>query len=331
VQYADLVIELDGSGVATIGPPDSVLAASPIAPPVVMLGRLAGWHPVPLSIREARRRAGDLRRRLDAAPAPPAPPGPGPTVVATRGLAVTHGTTTAVRSTNLELGEGEVVALMGRNGSGKTSLLWAVQGSGRRAAGSVSVDGVDPAETAPALARRLVALVPHDPSDLLFADSVDEECAAGDAESAVEPGTCRRLLDGILSGVPGDRHPGDLSEGQRLALVLALQLAASPRVLLLDEPTRGLDYTAKRHLTGVLRSQAGEGRAVVVATHDVEFAAAVATRVVVMAQGEVVADGPTAAALTASPAFSPQVARVMRPDPWLTVDEIAAALGRSSP
>ncbi len=77
-------------------------------------------------------------------------------------------------------------------------------------------------------------------------------------------------------------------------------------MLLLDEPTRGLDYAAKRHLTGVLRSLATEGRAVVVATHDVEFAAAAATRVVVMAQGEVVADGPTASALTASPAFSPR-------------------------
>ncbi len=331
VQYADLVIALDGSGGATAGPAESVLAASPIAPPVVMLGRLAGWDPVPLSIRQARRHAGDLRHRLHGATPPGSAADPGPTVVATKGLVVTHGTTTAVRSVDLEVGEGEVVALMGRNGSGKSSLLWAVQGSGRRAGGSVAVDGVDPAGTAPAVARRLVALVPHDPSDLLFADSVEEECAAGDAESAVDPGSCRSLLDRILPGVPGDRHPGDLSEGQRLALVLAIQLAASPRVMLLDEPTRGLDYAAKRHLTGVLRALATEGTAVVVATHDVEFAAATATRVVVMAQGEVVADGPTAAALTASPAFSPQVARVMRPDPWLTVDEIAAALGEASP
>jgi energy-coupling factor transport system ATP-binding protein len=327
VQYADLVVGLDGSGSATAGPAAAVLAASPIAPPVVMLGRLAGWDPVPLSIRQARRHAGDLRRRLDGALPERRLPASGPPVLVARGVVVTHGTTTAVRSVDLEVGEGEVVALMGRNGSGKTSLLWALQGSGRRTAGTVAVDGSDPGGAGPAEARRLVALVPHDPADLLYADSVDEECAAGDAESGADPGTCRSKLERILPGIPGDRHPGDLSEGQRLALVLAVQLAASPRVLLLDEPTRGLDYAAKEQLTGVLRAVAAGGRAVVVATHDVEFAAAAATRVVVMAQGEVVTDGPASSALVASPAFSPQVARVMRPDPWLTVEEVAAALG----
>ncbi len=168
--------------------------------------------------------------------------------------------------------------------------------------------------------------MPHDPGDLLYAASVDAECATADAESAAPSGTCRTMLDRILPGVPGERHPADLSEGQRLALVLAVQLIAAPRALLLDEPTRGLDYNAKHHLSEVLASLAGAGMAVIVATHDVEFAATAATRVVVMAEGEIVADGATPAVLTGSPAFSPQVARVMHPDPWLTVAEVAAAL-----
>ena len=99
--------------------------------------------------------------------------------------------------------------------------------------------------------------MPHDPGDLLYAASVDAECAAADAESAAPSGTCRTMLDRILPGVPGDRHPADLSEGQRLALVLAVQLIAAPRALLLDEPTRGLDYAAKHHLSEVLASLAG--------------------------------------------------------------------------
>jgi energy-coupling factor transport system ATP-binding protein len=97
-------------------------------------------------------------------------------------------------------------------------------------------------------------------------------------------------------------------------------------VLLLDEPTRGLDYPGKARLRELVRALAAEGRAVVLATHDVEFAAGAADRVVVMAEGEVIADGRTADVLVASPAFAPQVAKVLAPQPWLTVDQVAHAL-----
>ena len=110
--------------------------------------------------------------------------------------------------------------------------------------------------------------------------------------------------------------------------MLAVQLATAPRVVLLDEPTRGLDHEAKERLTVLLRELAAEGRLVVVATHDVEFVARTADRVVVLAEGDVVADGPTADVVVASPAFAPQVAKVLHPDRWLTVDEVAAALQR---
>jgi energy-coupling factor transport system ATP-binding protein len=137
------------------------------------------------------------------------------------------------------------------------------------------------------------------------------------------------MLDRITPQVGADRHPADLSEGQRLALVLAIQLVAAPRVLLLDEPTRGLDYPAKADLGEVLRGLADAGHAVVVATHDVELAAAIADRVAVMADGEIVATGPTAEVLAASPAFAPQVAKILAPLPWLTVRQVADALARS--
>ncbi len=193
-------------------------------------------------------------------------------------------------------------------------------------AGSVAVDGRDPAALGPAAARQLVGLVPQTPSDLLYRETVAAECDQADREAAAPPGTCRALLEDLLPGVDVERHPRDLSEGQRLALVIAIQLSASPRAVLLDEPTRGLDYAAKSRLGEILRSMAAEGRAVVVATHDLEFAAEVADRVLVMAQGEVVADGPARELLTASPAFAPQVARILSPGPWATVAEVAAAL-----
>lgn len=135
------------------------------------------------------------------------------------------------------------------------------------------------------------------------------------------PGTARPARPGIDPG----RHPRDLSEGQRLALVLAVQLSASPSIMLLDEPTRGLDYPAKAALAGMIAAMTAEGCAVVVATHDVEFVATVADRVVVMAEGEIVTDGATAEVLGGSPAFATQVAKILGGG-WLTVAEVEAAV-----
>ncbi|MYR19509.1 AAA family ATPase, partial [Streptomyces sp. SID6137] len=183
----------------------------------------------------------------------------------------------------------------------------------------------DPHTVSAAEARRLVGLVPQTPADLLYLESVGQELAQADAESAAGV-TARELLDRLAPGIEDATHPRDLSEGQKLALVLAVQLAAAPRVVLLDEPTRGLDYRAKAALTGIVDALAAEGRAVVISTHDVEFAARAADRVVVMAEGDIVADGPTAEVIVSSPTFAPQTAKILAPLPFLTVDQVAREL-----
>jgi energy-coupling factor transport system ATP-binding protein len=129
----------------------------------------------------------------------------------------------------------------------------------------------------------------------------------------------------MVPGIDGRMHPRDLSEGQRLALVLALVLTPRPRMLALDEPTRGLDYAAKHALAGIVATLCSEGRGVLVATHDVEFVAQVADEVVVLAAGEVVSAGPTARVLAESPAFAPQTSKILGPG-WLTVDQVRTAL-----
>ncbi|EOD70152.1 ABC transporter ATP-binding protein [Amycolatopsis vancoresmycina] len=326
-QYADRLLYLPGDGSVRSGPPAEILATSSIAPPIAELGRLAGWSPLPLSVRDARRVAGPLRSRLRKLSVVGRSLSVTGSALDVRGVVVRYGDVLAVRGVDLRVGPGEVVALMGRNGSGKSSLLWAVQGSGPRSAGKVDVGGADPATLKPRVARQRVGLVPQSPADLLYLDSVDAECAQADTESEVPAGTARGLLDRLAPAVAGEAHPGDLSEGQRLALVLAIQLAAAPPLVLLDEPTRGLDYHAKRRFAAILRELASQGRAVLLATHDVEFVATAATRVTVMAEGEVVADGPTREVIVASPAFAPQVAKILAPEPWLTVDEVGEALG----
>ncbi|MFG2362610.1 ABC transporter ATP-binding protein [Streptomyces mirabilis] len=341
IQYADQVALLPSPGAApTLGTPSEIMAVSPVYPPVVDLGRLADWSPLPLTVRDARRRAGALRERLtELVPKPrtPEPRTPQPTAprasvpqatapASIQALAVRHGRVEALRRVDLTTAPGEIIALMGRNGAGKSTLLGTLVGLVVPAAGSVLVGGAVPHRTAPRDLVRRVGLVPQEPRDLLYADTVAAECAAADEDAGAEPGTCRALVSELLPDIGDGTHPRDLSEGQRLALALAVVLTARPPLLLLDEPTRGLDYAAKARLVTVLRGLAAEGHAIVLATHDVELAAELAHRVVVLADGEIVADGPTAEVVVASPSFAPQVTKVLAPQPWLTVTQVREAL-----
>ena len=147
---------------------------------------------------------------------------------------------------------------MGRNGAGKSSLMWALQGA-TPSSGTVSVldqeaspddrrpprsgQWADPRTVDAKVARRLVTLVPQSAADLLYLPTVAAECHQADMESEVPPGTTTQILTSLGAHLPGGRNPRDLSEGQRLALVLAIQLSARPDVVLLDEPTRGLDLS----------------------------------------------------------------------------------------
>ncbi|MFJ7203297.1 ABC transporter ATP-binding protein [Streptomyces sp. NPDC098789] len=407
VQYADQVLLIPAPGAAPVlGPPADMMAVSPVHPPVVALGRLAHWTPLPLSVRDARRRATPLHtllstpapattsaasdgpnpappafeappeatptatsaaaapsaaaaaqpnpappafeantpraartrtlrhllRRTPAPPANPEPPAdpahpapPASPVTATH-LSVRRARAEVLHDITLTLAPGETLALMGRNGAGKSTLLATLVGMIEPASGHLRVGGRPPHRTPPAEMVRRVGLVPQEPRDLLYADTVGAECAAADADAAAAPGTCRALVSSLLPDVPDDTHPRDLSEGQRLALALALVLTGRPALLLLDEPTRGLDYAAKARLIEILRDLAARGHAIVLATHDVELAAELAHRVVILAGGEIVADGPTAEVVVSSPAFAPQVAKVLAPGHWLTVSQVAAAL-----
>ncbi|MFE1875903.1 energy-coupling factor ABC transporter ATP-binding protein, partial [Streptomyces sp. NPDC059496] len=267
-----------------------------------------------------------LLRRGKSAPDPAQGPRGATAPATVRNLSVRRDRVQALHAVTLTVAPGETIALMGRNGAGKSTLLSALVGTVTPTTGEVTVGGRTPHRTAPPEMVRRVGLVPQEPRDLLYADTVAAECAAADSDAAAPPGTCRDLVTALLPDVCDDIHPRDLSEGQRLALALALVLTGRPALLLLDEPTRGLDYAAKVRLVEILRELAADGHAIVLATHDVELAAELAHRVVILAGGEIVADGPTAEVVVSSPAFAPQVAKVLAPDPWLTVRQVAEAL-----
>ncbi|CCK30444.1 putative ABC transporter ATP-binding protein [Streptomyces davaonensis JCM 4913] len=352
IQYADQVALLPSPGAApTVGTPAEIMAISPVTPPVVELGKLAGWSPLPLTVRDARRRAAALREQLetrnfsvpkwrgelrDQPPTTrtrrrwftrtPQPAPQSPHTAEVKDLTVTRAQIRALHHVTLTITPGETIALMGRNGAGKSTLLNSLVGLIPPTTGTVTVGGRTPHRTPPPTLIQSVGLVPQEPLDLLYADTVAAECAAADTDTAAPPGTCRDLVTQLLPGVADDTHPRDLSEGQRLALALAIVLTARPPLLLLDEPTRGLDYAAKARLVTVLGDLAAKGHAIVLATHDVELAAELADRVVLLAEGEVIADGPTAEVVVSSPSFAPQITKILAPQHWLTVTQVKQAL-----
>ena len=216
---------------------------------------------------------------------------------------------------------------MGRNGAGKSSLLKLIVGLMEPKKGSIKLNGVTPHALKGKQRRQAIGFVPQEPSDLLYAQSVQDECAQADRDNDLEEGSALALLSRLVPAINPSVHPRDLSEGQRLALALAVVLCTNPTLLVLDEPTRGLDYQAKVLLTSILKNYARTlNFPVILATHDVELVAELADRVIFIADGEIVADGSTIDVLLASPAFAPQVAKVMSPKPWLTVRDVIEAI-----
>ncbi|MCH9739065.1 MAG: ATP-binding cassette domain-containing protein [Actinomycetia bacterium] len=328
MQYCDSILLLE-KGVITAGLPSELMQTSPIAPPVIHLGRLAGWDPLPISIRDARRAAPPLQALL-------AHHSPGLHVVPTQQVKVTqvknvhssYGNMPVLKGIDLDLDAGEITALMGRNGAGKSTLLRTLVGLKEPAKGSVHINGVDPRSLPSRELLHFVGFVPQEPHDLFEALSVAAECKASDSDAGCAPGTTRALLALMAPDVHDNTHPRDLSEGQQMLLALCLIVAAKPPLLLLDEPTRGLDYPTKKKLGEVLRGLATGGHSILLATHDVELVAELATRVVILGDGEIVANGPTQAVVTDSPMFAPQVSKILAPQRWTTVEQIAQALNQ---
>jgi energy-coupling factor transport system ATP-binding protein len=244
-----------------------------------------------------------------------------------KNLSLSYGDKKALNDVSTQIYSGEIVALMGRNGAGKSTFLTTLVGLNRQFNGSSEICGINSSELKGKVRRETVGFIPQEPSDLLYGQSVADECQQADKDNQSSPGSTYALLQRIVPSINPETHPRDLSEGQRLALALAIVLTAQPQVLILDEPTRGLDYQSKALLVGLLRNFAKElNRTVLIATHDVELVAELCDRVIFLAEGEVVADGPTLDILLSSPAFAPQVAKVMAPRKWLTVSNVLRAV-----
>ncbi len=355
---ADRVIAMDAGSIAYDGTPRDFLswaqtADAALETPAARLFSLAGIDPLPTGVRDARRTlsASDQERQLGrvasgwgvssasaesaegktsslsttpslrpeqiAAPGghpPPrrqAPPAP---ALSTRGLWVelTTGDTRrdVLRGIDLTVQRGERVALMGRNGAGKSTLLRTLAGLVDPARGRAGAPGG-------------IALLSQNPSDYLVRERVGDELPG-------ELGIAALRTVGLEHALDAD--PRDLSGGERQRLALAIALAgrmegeALPGLVALDEPTRGMDRAWRVELEELIGGLAGRGAGVVVATHDVEFAAGFAERVVLLGDGVAIADGPAAEILSGGWYFATEVARILDLPGVVTPEQGAAAI-----
>jgi energy-coupling factor transport system ATP-binding protein len=305
---ADRVVAMDGGRIVCDRDPRGFLewaaAEQPaLQPPGARLLGLLGLKPPPSGVKQARatlRRHGLLSDGITGEP-PAAPPQDAPrrrilplrrrpssAALEMRGVwhEIREGPA-ILRGVELSIEPGEAVVLMGRNGAGKSTLLRHAAGLLEPTRGKLRTGG-------------RVALLMQNPGDYFLHERVGEEASL-------------EALDQVGLGGLAERHPRDLSGGERQRLALAIVLGGSePAALLaLDEPTRGMDRAAKASLSDWLGDRAAAGMAVLVATHDVEFAAEFATRAVLLADGRVIADGPVEELLSGGWYFATETARIL--------------------
>jgi energy-coupling factor transport system ATP-binding protein len=291
---ADRVLAMEGGRVSFDGTPADFLvwamAGSPVlATPAARLFSLARIGPPPVSVKEARDRLNGERpavHRIGGTPGRSMPVGGRPLL---RFEGVWHELSDGpaiLRGIDLELRAGDLVALMGRNGAGKSTLLRHAKKLVEPTRGRITREGE-------------VALLLQNPGDFLIHEHVRDEAAA---DAIARAGLAGREAE----------HPRDLSGGERQRLALEIVMDADDvAVVCLDEPTRGMDRAWKEALGGRLRELAARGLAVIVATHDTEFAAAWAERIVLMGPGTVIADGTASSVLAGGRHFATDVARIL--------------------
>jgi len=319
--YVDQLVYLEPRRPVLSGSPRDVLPQMPLCPPLVTLGKAFGWSPLPLTIKEGR----SFARTTTIAAGPRVSPSRGARDrLQVEGLSFSYDGEPVLRDVDLSIGEGELVALMGRNGSGKTTLLRCIVGLLRPQRGNIKLSGQSLLGKDAADICRQIGYLPQSPDDLLFADAVSDELSVTLRNHGLlerPPLDPEALLASLGLEEVRTRYPRDLSVGQRQRVALAAITVTRPQVLMLDEPTRGLDYQAKRVLAEILRGWQAQGMAILLVTHDVELVAQVAERVVLLSEGKVIADDEPRL-LSSSPLFAPQVARLFPGRGWLTTEDV---------
>jgi energy-coupling factor transporter ATP-binding protein EcfA2 len=351
IQHVDRLVVLDGGRVVADGNTRDTLGKSYQEitkigvgmPPIMKLAhglKNAGIsiNGMPLTVKEGRVMLNGVFKKSFKLPAPPDSENPGEAVIKMEKLWYVYPEgPTALKNISLRVGKGEFLAIMGRNASGKTTLVKHLNGLLKPTRGMVAVYGTDTRKATVAELARKVGFVFQNPNDHLFADTVEKEIVFPLKNQGLENGEIKRRVDEMLHRFSLEdyrsQYPRYLSGGEKQRVALASVLAIQPKILILDEPTRGMEYRLKSDLMRFLREYTGQGNTVILVTHDVETVAEHADRVILLSEGEIVVDGRKREVLSQALLFSPQINRLVQafykygvPDNILTVDELLQAL-----
>ncbi|MGD9710949.1 MAG: ATP-binding cassette domain-containing protein, partial [Thermomicrobiales bacterium] len=325
--FADTMTMLRRGLPAVQDTPRNLLSAAghALAPSLFLAGERFGWTPRPLTVREGRQQVRstamalppviDVRRRAT-----------GREIVGLSGVELRHDQHVVLRQVDFAIHAGEIVAVMGANGSGKTTLLRSMIGLHTPARGEIQLRGTPVSEIAKEQIGRIAGFLPQRARALFFNNSVLEELQFSLRHRNMMHNPHALLEEFGLCGLEA-RHPHDLSAGEQESLALALTLAGDPPLVVLDEPTRGIDAPRKRSLIERIASRTALGQSFVLSTHDVEFAAGVADRVILLGGGEIIADGSAREIMDGSFIYGTQLNKVFG-NGILTLADLANTTGQ---
>jgi energy-coupling factor transporter ATP-binding protein EcfA2 len=352
LQYVDRLIVLSDGEVALDGRVgdivsrryDELTRLGVGVPPMLRLVHELKGHgidveQVPLTVKEGRAVLDKAFREVGGKLDLSAGNGGGRRLVETKRLYYTYPETglTALKNVSLGIDEGEFVAIMGRNASGKSTLVKHFNRLLEPTKGRVIIDGIDTRKATVAELAQKVGFVFQNPNDHLFSDTVEEEIAFTMKNLEFDQTEIDERIDLMLAefGLKKyrRRYPRSLSGGEKQRVALASVLAVRPRILILDEPTRGMEYHLKSKLMEFLKEYRRKGNTVVLVSHDVELVAEYADRVVLLSEGGIVVDGEKHEVMSRALLFSPQINRLVQaftrygvPENILTVSEALAVL-----
>jgi len=344
IQHVDQLILMKNGEIKRIGDPETAISnINPrldgvSIPPVSELGIKLGVTPIPLTVKEGRRvlkpffkrtRRVVFKKRVLV----------DPPLLEVKNVWFSYNGKDALKNVTFKVSQGEFVAVIGRNASGKTTLARILTGLLKPYRGDVLLNGSSIKEKTVAELAGKIGYVPQNPEDALFADTVESEVSFILKNLGLDKREITRRVNSILEkfGIANlkGRYPLDLSSGEKQRVALASILVFRPEVLVLDEPTRGMDANCKKALMNVLNSYKSDGTSIIFMSHDVELIAKHVDRVIILSDGEIVYDGEKHKALSDSLYFSPQINRLTQnltqgiQGDILTVEEAISALGRN--
>lgn len=347
IHLVDRLLVMGGGQILADGTPQEVLGDHSERlgiglPPVIRLmrklrGKDLPLNGLPLTVKDARLQLQKALKRIKptefARGREKAEP-----VLSAQKLWFSYGERAVLRNISLDVERGEFMAIMGRNASGKTTLVKHFNGLLRPGKGRVMLDEADIRKSPAADLSQRVGYVFQNPNDHLFADTVEEEIAFSLRNRGLEENKINKAVEEMLEefelGRYRQSYPRNLSGGEKQRVALASVLVAEPEVIILDEPTRGMDYLLKKKLISYLDDYRQRGNTVIMVSHDVETIAECAQRVVLLSEGQVVAEGDKREVLAKALLFSPQVNRLAQAlssygvdDTTLTVSEMLEQIG----